>query len=69
MAPAGTPPAFVDRLNREINEISASPEMKVILEPDGSVPVAMNAAAFGARLREELALWKRIATERKISVD
>jgi hypothetical protein len=43
--------------------------MKVILEPDGSVPVAMNAAAFGARLREELALWKRIATERKISVD
>ena len=69
LAPAGTPPAFVDRLNREINEISASPEMKVILEPDGSIPVAVNAAAFGARLREELALWKRIATERKISVD
>ena len=69
LATAGTPPALVQRLNREINEISASPELKVLLDPDGSVPVAMDAAAFGARLRQELGLWKKIAAERQISVD
>ena len=34
-APAGTPAPTVDRLNREINDIAASPEMRVVLEPDG----------------------------------
>jgi len=69
LATAGTPAPLVQRLNREINEISASPELKVLLDPDGSVPVAMDAAAFGARLRQELGLWKKIAAERQISVD
>ena len=69
LATAGTPAALVQRLNREINEISAAPELKVLLDPDGSVPVAMDAAAFGARLRQELGLWKKIAAERQITVD
>ena len=58
-SPPPAPAPLVQRLNREINEISASPELKVLLDPDGSVPVAMDAAAFGARLRQELGLWKR----------
>ena len=65
-APAGTPPALIERLNAEINAISASPELAVILEPDGTVPVAMSAAAFAARTKEDLGQWKRIATEHKI---
>jgi len=65
-APAGTPPAFVDRLNREINEISASPELGTILEPEGTIPQAMTPAAFGTKVKDELAQWKRIAAERKI---
>jgi tripartite-type tricarboxylate transporter receptor subunit TctC len=65
-APAGTPTALVERFNREINEISTSPELAVLLEPDGTVPVAMSPAAFAARLRQELAQWKQIATDRKI---
>lgn len=65
-APAGTPSALVDRLNREINEISASPDLATILEPEGTVPAAMSPAAFAARVKDELGQWKRIATERKI---
>jgi len=68
-APAGTPAPLVERLNREINEISASPELRVFLDPDGAAPTAMSTAAFAARIREELAQWKRIAAERKIKVD
>jgi tripartite-type tricarboxylate transporter receptor subunit TctC len=68
-APAGTPPALVERLNREVNEIATSPELKIVLDPDGTVPQALSPTAFAAYLRDDLALWKRIATERKISVD
>jgi tripartite-type tricarboxylate transporter receptor subunit TctC len=68
-APAGTPAPLVERLNREINEISASPELRTFLDPDGAQPVALSPAAVAARIRDDLALWKKIATERKISLD
>jgi tripartite-type tricarboxylate transporter receptor subunit TctC len=65
-APAGTPPALIERLNREINEISASSDLAAILEPEGTIPQAISPAAFASRVKDELAQWKRIATERKI---
>jgi len=65
-APAGTPPRLVERLNREINEISVLPEMKALLEPDGMLPLAMSPAAFSVRLQQELVQWKQIAISRKI---
>ena len=65
-APAGTPAAIVDRLNQELNAIAASPDLASVLEPDGTVPEAIGAAAFAARIKEELAQWKRIATDHKI---
>lgn len=66
LAPAGAPAALVQRLNREIAEIAASPEVRAILEPDGSRPLAATPAEFGARMKQDLAQWKRIAVERKI---
>jgi len=68
-APAGTPAPLVERLNKEINEISASPELRTFLDPDGALPVALQPAAITARLKQELAQLKKIAAERKISLD
>jgi len=68
-APAGTPAPLVERLNREINQISASPELRTFLDPDGALPVALAPAAITARLKQELAQLKKIAAERKISLD
>ena len=68
-APAGTPAPLIERLNKEINEISASPELRTFLDPDGAQPVAMSPAAVAARMKEDLAQLKRIAAERKISLD
>jgi tripartite-type tricarboxylate transporter receptor subunit TctC len=65
-APAGTPAPLVERLNRELREIAASPELKVFLEPDGALPVVITPSALAARLKDELAQWKAIAAERKI---
>ncbi|WP_454739931.1 tripartite tricarboxylate transporter substrate-binding protein [Cupriavidus necator] len=66
LAPAGTPAALVQRLNREIAEIATSHDVRVVLEPDGSRPLAVSPADFGARIRQDLAQWKRIAADRKI---
>jgi len=65
-APAGTPAAIVDRLNREINAVSASPELSAVLEPDGTLPEAISASVFASRIKTELGQWKQIATEHKI---
>ena len=65
-APAGTPAAIVDRLNREINAIAASPDLAPVLEPDGTLPEAISSAVFAGRIKDELAQWKQIATEHKI---
>ena len=65
-APVGTPTALVQRLNREINEIATSPEVRNLLDPDGSLPKALTPTAFATRVKDDLGLWKRIATEKKI---
>lgn len=68
-APAGTPAALVNRLNREINDIAASPELRPLLESDGAHPANIDPARFSARMKEELGQWKRIATERNIATE
>ena len=65
-APAGTPAPLIERLNREINEIAASPELAKVLGPDGTVPAGISPASFAARVKEELAQWKQLATDHKI---
>ena len=40
-----------------------------VLEPDGALPEAIGASAFAARLKDELAQWKRIAAEHKITAE
>jgi tripartite-type tricarboxylate transporter receptor subunit TctC len=65
-APAGTPPRLVERLNREINEISKSPELKPLFEPDAISPMLMTQSQFSGYVRGELAQWKQIATARRI---
>ena len=68
-APSGTPPALVERLNRAINEIAASAELRMLLEPDGMLPVPVTPAVFAARVKQELAQWKNVASSRKIVVE
>ena len=65
-APAGTPSAIVDRLNREINAVAASPDLAPVLEPDGTLPEAISSATFASKIKAELGQWKQIATEHKI---
>jgi tripartite-type tricarboxylate transporter receptor subunit TctC len=63
VAPAGTPPAIVKRLNTEINAIVASPEIQKKFEGQGAEAVTMTPEEFGKLLRSETQKWAKVVKE------
>ena len=63
LAPAGTPPAVVEALNRVVNEGAAGGPVKERLEHEGADPLRLSPAAFGQELVRELASWRAVATK------
>jgi tripartite-type tricarboxylate transporter receptor subunit TctC len=61
VAPAGTPPAIISRLNAEALKALRSDEMKERLALDGAEPVGTTSAEFAAFIRSELDKWARVA--------
>ncbi len=68
LAPAGTPPAIVALLNREIVRIVGLPDVKDKLAALGFEPVADRPEQFGARIRAEVAKWGKVVRDAKIKV-
>lgn len=56
-APAGTPPAIVARLNREMNAVMQSAEMQPALKRFGYEAKIMTPAEFGTFFQAELRKW------------
>ncbi len=65
-APARTPRAIVDRLNREINAATAAPEVRQRLQDLGVDARAGTPEALGALLVAEIAKWKAVIERAKI---
>jgi len=61
LAPAGTPPAIVARLNAEALRSLRTDEMKERLAADGAEPQGSTPEEFGALIRSELDKWTRVA--------
>ena len=68
VAPAGTPPAIIARLNREITAALGSPEIKTRGEPASMSPAPTSAKAFNDRLAREWALWGKVIRDRNIQI-
>jgi tripartite-type tricarboxylate transporter receptor subunit TctC len=66
VAPAGTPRAVVERLNREVGAILALPEVRERLRGAGLEPDPMSPADFGALLQSESAKWSRVISSAKL---
>ena len=64
--PNGTPPAIVERLNREVRRAIEAPEVRGRLADGGGQPVAMSPAEMGRFVEAEIAKWKRVVEVRKI---
>ena len=57
LAPAGTPPDIVRKLNREFAAIVAQPDMRERFAQMGMVPLAPTPEQFAAEIREAVARW------------
>ena len=68
-APAKTPPEIIAKLNREINEVLAEPEIKKRLTELGGEPLISTPEAFGAMIAAETEKWEKVVKYAGITVD
>lgn len=66
MAPRGTPPAVIDRLNAAVNRFLQEPDMKKNLEAQGMVPSGGTPQRFGERIRKDYDRWVKVVREQNI---
>jgi tripartite-type tricarboxylate transporter receptor subunit TctC len=69
MAPKGTPPELVDRLNAAITAAVESPEIKDLWAKQGAMPMRMTPAAFGDYVRADIAKWAKVIKDANLKVD
>ena len=63
LAPAGTPPAVLDRLYKEITAILDSPDTRKRFELEGAEAARMKPAEFAAFVTQETEKWTRVVKE------
>ena len=69
IAPAGTPDAIVERLNKEIVRFIKSDFMKKRLADQGARAIGTSGAEFLAFMRTEQEKWGKVLTEIKIKAE
>jgi tripartite-type tricarboxylate transporter receptor subunit TctC len=69
VAPAGTPPAIVNKLNAAFRESLAPPETRARLDALGAEIKIGTPAEFGKMLADELAKWTAVAKAANIRVE
>ena len=69
MAPAGTPPAIINRLNAEILKILKIPEVAEKLKGFGAETVGSTPKQFDAYVKSEIAKWGKVARDNNVTLD
>lgn len=67
-APAGTPPAVIERINAEVNRAVASPAVRQRFESLGAEPGGGSAPAFARYVREEVDRWGKVIRSAGVSL-
>jgi tripartite-type tricarboxylate transporter receptor subunit TctC len=68
-APAGTPRSIVERLNRDLAAIIATPETKKRFEDEGADTLQKTPEEFGRFIAQETAKWSRVVKEAGIRAE
>jgi tripartite-type tricarboxylate transporter receptor subunit TctC len=63
VAPRGTPPTIIKRLNAEINKVIDEGDLKERLGSQGFVPDGSTAQEFAAHIRDELARFRKLVKD------
>lgn len=69
LAPAGTPPAIVNRVAEEVAAIVKLPDVRQKFDEMGTIPVGSTPAEFEAFLTAETAKWGKVIRDAKITAD
>jgi tripartite-type tricarboxylate transporter receptor subunit TctC len=69
LAPAGTPPAIVDRLNREMLNVLKRPDYAKLLFDAAIDPIGSTPQELAAYIRSEMAKWAKVVREAGIRID
>ena len=69
VAPAGTPPAIVEKLHKEISAVQNSEQTKKQFATEGAEIVQMSSAEFGAFMASEMQKWERVVKESGIKAE
>jgi len=69
LAPAGTPPATIERLHAEVAKILATEEIKAKFADLGAQPIGSTPAELAAFLKVEQAKWAEVVATAKIKIE
>jgi tripartite-type tricarboxylate transporter receptor subunit TctC len=68
-APKETPAEVIDKLNKEINAVTADPLIEARLAGLGVNPMSMTSAAFGKFIADEADKWGKVIRAANIKSD
>ena len=68
MAPAGLPPAILEKLSTELKAIIQEPEVKRMMESSALIPTYMASMDFRAYLDVETEKWAKVIKEKNIKI-
>ena len=68
-APPGTSPEFVARLNRELKDILATPEVRTAFQTQGMDPAASTPEEFGKLVAQDAQRWAALVKQQNIKAE
>ena len=69
LAPAGTPPEVVRRLNAQINAVLQAPDVRARLAALGAEPTGGTPEQFAATIRADTVRWAKVVSDAGIRID
>jgi tripartite-type tricarboxylate transporter receptor subunit TctC len=69
LAPAGTPPAIIERLNKELREIVKTDEVKVRINNEGGDPLTSTPEEHAANIDRDEAKWSALVGKLGLKIE
>jgi len=69
LAPEGTPQAIVHRLNAEINKMVRAADLRERFAASGAEPLGGTPEEFGQRIVREIARWRTVVKQARVTIE
>ena len=69
LAPKGTPPAIVQRLNEGVAKVTSQPEIRQLWGRQGATPMVMSTTEFDKYIQDDIAKWARVMRSAHITAE